>query len=144
QRAVDEVELHEPVIAVGARLARLDLDDAAEAAAVLDAVAAGHELQRLHHLAVHRRAQAAEVIQRRNVDTVYIGARVLRLRAPDDDLAAAEGRARHAGQVLHRLERVALGAGDAAQLLARERLLDSLDDRALGAHRRRVTLAAEH
>ena len=32
-----------PWIAVGARLARLDLDDAAEAAPVLDAVAAGQE-----------------------------------------------------------------------------------------------------
>src|SRR5207253_9755415 len=90
ERAVDEIDLYEAVIAVGARVACLDLDDAAEAAAVIDAVAAGEELQRRDELAVHRRAQAAEVIERGDVDAVDVGARVLRRRAPDDEQAAAE------------------------------------------------------
>ena len=144
ERAVDEIELHEAVVPVAARVARLDLDDAAETAAMIDAVAAGKELQPRDDLAVHGRAQPTEVKQRWNEDAVDVGARVLRRRAPHDEQAAAEGRARDAGEVLHRLERVALGAGDVAQLVAGERLLHGFDDGALRAHRRGVALAAEH
>ena len=89
--------------------------------------APGDEIDRLHQVGVHRRAQAADVIERRDLDAVDVDARVSLGAEPHTmSCARAERRARHAGQVLHDLERVALRAGDAARLLGADAGLDRL------------------
>src|SRR5204863_5971705 len=93
-------------------------------------------------LAVDRRAQAAEVEEQRDRHPVDVAARVAGRAAPDRDLPATEGRARDAGQVLHGLQRVALRAGDAADLVPTEHVLDGLLHHALAADRRGVALLA--
>jgi hypothetical protein len=60
------------------------------------------------------------VEQLRNLNLVDVDARVPRLRAAHHEQPTAERRARHAGQVLHHLERVVVGAGHHAELRLRE------------------------
>lgn len=55
-----------------------------------------------------------------NLNLVDVDARVPRLRAAHHEQPTAERRARHAGQVLHHLERVVVGAGHHAELRLRE------------------------
>ena len=66
---------------------------------------------------VVRREEPAEVEQLRHRRLVDEGAGVPRLAAADDQHAQAEGRAGHAGQVLHHAEGVARRAGNEADLL---------------------------
>jgi len=89
----------------------LDLDQAAEAATVVGAVAAGDQLDGAHQLAVDRRPEAPHVVERRDLDAVDVDLGLARGRAPHHQSARAEGAARHAREVLHHLERVALVPG---------------------------------
>ena len=104
----------------------IDPDQAAEAAAVLGAVRAGRQVDRPHQVGVDRRAKAADVVERRDLDAVDVDLGLVGRRAPDDEVARAERRAGHAREVLHHLERVALRAGDAPRLLGADARLDRL------------------
>src|SRR5262249_13120895 len=103
---------------------RLDADQAAQPAPVFGAVAARRQVDRFDQIGVDGRAQAADVIQGRDVDAVDDHAGLARGAAPDDELPRPEGRAPHARQVLHHLEGVALRAGDAARLFRADGGLD--------------------
>src|SRR6188768_2656723 len=68
--------------AVARRIARVDLDQAAQATAILSAVATGNELDRAHEIRVNHGAETAEVIEQRYAHAVHVNARVLGRRAP--------------------------------------------------------------
>ena len=140
ERAVEQVHLRVAVQPVGARPARVDVDDPAQAEPMVGLISAGDEREPVDHLAVHGRAEAAEVVEHRHVHAVDVDAGVGGRRAPDRQETDPERRARDAWEVLDGLQRVALGAGDALDLRGGERLLDRLDDGALPAHGRRVPL----
>jgi hypothetical protein len=97
------------------------LREAAEPAPERRAVAAGYEVDRVDEVAVDHRAQAAVVVEPRDVHAVDVDARVLRRRAPHHELARAERGARDAGQVLDDAQHVALRAGHLRGLLRRHR-----------------------
>ena len=114
--------------------AQLDADQAAQAAPVVGAERARRQIDRADEIRVDRRAEAADVVQRRDLDAFDVDPGLPGRRAPDDQLAGAERRAGDAGQVLHHLERVALGPGDAPRLLGADAGLDRLLLDARGPH----------
>src|SRR5262245_59421797 len=103
KRSIQKIHLHETVWRVAARAATVDVDDAAETTSKLGAVAARREAERLDHFSVEGRAKPAEMIKRRDGDSVDEGAGVLRRRAPHGKKAPAKGGPRHARQILNRL-----------------------------------------
>ncbi|MFT3916426.1 MAG: hypothetical protein QM704_20825 [Anaeromyxobacteraceae bacterium] len=128
---VVERDLRLPAEQVLGRVAQLHLDDAADPAAVVGGEVARDELDRLEEAGRERAAQAAEVVEDRHLLPAHVDARVLRGRAAQHELTAAERGARDAGQVEHRLQRVALRAGDLLDLVGRDDLPGDLP-----AHRR--------
>ena len=104
----------------------IDPHETAQAAAVVGAVGAGRQVDGPHQVGVDRRAEAADVVERRDLDAVDVDLGLVGRRAPDDELTRAERRAGHAGEVLHHLQRVPLGAGDPPRLLGADPRLDRL------------------
>ena len=108
------------------RLAQADVDDAAHRAAVLRAEVAGIEVDLLEHLGGDDRGEAAEVVDERDRRAVDEDCVSCGRRAAHDEEPGERRRARDAGQVLERAQRVAVGAGDAIDLALLERALDHL------------------
>ena len=123
---VDEVRLGHDVQAVALRLGQPDVDDAAHGAAVLRAEVARVEVDSADHLGGDDRGEAAEVVDERHRGAVDEVLRVLRGGAAHDEQAGERRRARDAGQVLQRAQRVAVGPGDARDLALVERELGHL------------------
>ena len=89
------------------------VDNAARHAAILGREGAGVEVDRGEELAREDGAEAAEVVDGEQLHAVDEEGGVFGCRAADDDLAAVEGRAGDAGEVLYHLDGVVVVAGDA-------------------------------
>ena len=119
--------------AVATEGARVDGDEAAEAAAELRAVAAGGELDGAHQVRVDGRSESARMVELRNSHAVDVDARVLRRRSPHHQRTRAEGGAPDAGQVLHDAQCLTARSRHAPRLLGLDRdggglLLDARRD----------------
>ena len=89
------------------------VDDAARDATILGREGAGVEVDGGEELAGEDRAEAAEVVDGEQLHAVDKEGCVFRRRAADDDLAAVEGGASDAWEVLDDLDGVVVVAGDA-------------------------------
>jgi hypothetical protein len=120
---VEQAGLDRRVPAVVPGNAALQLDQAADAAAVARPEAAGIQVHRAQAERVVRRLHAPEVEQQGDVDAVEQEPRIeVAAAAHDDGARVGHRRARHAGQRLHAADHVAAGAGKPLHLVPGERL----------------------
>src|SRR5262249_53069671 len=107
QAAVDRVDLGLAVDPVGGGGLGVDLDDAAVEAAEAHREPARVEIDAVEELGVEDRRSAEEVVEERDRVPVGEDARVVRVRAADEEEPGAERRAREARQGLEDAERIA-------------------------------------
>ena len=124
---IDEVGLDEAVnaracgaelrvrVALHLRILHADVDDAAGVAAEVRAEVARVEVDVVEHLRGDDARETTEVIDDRHERAVDVRARLLRRRAAHDEQTREAGRARDAGKVLDRAERVAVRARECAR-----------------------------
>ena len=129
QRALDErrciaqVDVGRPVQRAADVAPEVDVDEAADEAAVADAEPARVEVDLVDQVVREHRRPGQEVIEDRDRLATDEDAGVGRVGAAHDQQAEAEGGARHAGHVLQHAQRIADGAGDGRQLRLGQGLL---------------------